>query len=129
MSLPRQPNFRLFWIGETVNGAGTSMAAVVVPLLAVTVLRASTFAVAALTSAAYLPWLAIGLPAAPGVDRLPARPLIIACDTVAALPAGALGTALGVRDGLWLVQVLFAASGLLLLTRDIRTVSNLPSRR
>lgn len=43
-----------------------------------------------------------------------------------ALLAGALGTALGVREGLWLVQVLFAASGLLLLTRDIRTATNLP---
>jgi hypothetical protein len=43
-----------------------------------------------------------------------------------ALLAGALGTALGVRDALWVVQVAFAASGLLLMTRDIRTVRNLP---
>lgn len=38
--LLRQPNFRLLWTGETVSGAGTSMASVGVPLLAVTVLRA-----------------------------------------------------------------------------------------
>jgi hypothetical protein len=56
-----------------------------VPLLAVTVLHASTFAVAALTAAAYLPWLVIGLPAGAWVDRLPARPLMIACDAVSAL--------------------------------------------
>ena len=31
-----------------------------------------------------------------------------------ALLAGALGTALGVRDAMWIVQVIFAASGLLL---------------
>ena len=43
--LLRQPNFRLLWTGETVSGAGTSMASVGVPLLAVTVLRASTDAV------------------------------------------------------------------------------------
>ena len=43
-----------------------------------------------------------------------------------ALLAGALGTALGVRDALWVVQAAFAASGLLLLTRDMRTVRNLP---
>jgi hypothetical protein len=61
------------------------MAAIGVPLLAVTVLRASTFAVAALTAAAYLPWLVIGLPAGAWVDRLPVRPLMIACDVISAL--------------------------------------------
>ena len=59
----RQRNFRLLWIGETISVAGSSMAVVGVPLAAVTVLRASTFAVSALTAAAYLPWLVIGLPA------------------------------------------------------------------
>jgi len=83
--LLRQRNFRLLWIGETVSGAGSSMAAIGLPLLAVTVLRASTFAVAALTAAAYLPWLVIGLPAGTWADRRPVRPLMIACDAVAAL--------------------------------------------
>ncbi len=83
--LLRQPNFRLLWIGETVSTAGSSMAAVGVPLLAVTVLHASTFAVSALTAAAYLPWLVIGLPAGAWVDRLPPRPLMVACDVTAAL--------------------------------------------
>ena len=78
-------NFRLLWLGETVSGAGTAMAATGVPLLAVTVLHASTFAVAALTAAAYLPWLVIGLPAGAWVDRLPLRPLMIACDVISAL--------------------------------------------
>jgi predicted MFS family arabinose efflux permease len=80
-----QRNFRLLWLGETVSGAGTAMAAAGVPLLAVTVLRASTFAVAALTAAGYLPWLVIGLPAGAWVDRLPVRPLMITCDVVCAL--------------------------------------------
>jgi len=83
--LLRHRDFRLLWIGETVSGAGSSMAAVGVPLLAVTTLRASTFAAAALTAAAYLPWLVIGLPAGAWVDRRPARPLMIACDALAAL--------------------------------------------
>ena len=61
-SLLRQRNFRLLWIGETISGAGSAMAVVGVPLLAVTALRASAFAVAALTAAAYLPWLVVGLP-------------------------------------------------------------------
>jgi hypothetical protein len=81
----RQRNFFLLWTGETISGAGSSMATVGVPLLAVTVLHASTFAVAVLTGAAYLPWLVIGLPAGAWVDRLPTRPLMIACDVVSAL--------------------------------------------
>jgi hypothetical protein len=81
----RQRNFFLLWTGETISGAGSSMATVGVPLLAVTVLHASTFAVAVLTGAAYLPWLVIGLPAGAWVDRLPTRPLMIACDVISAL--------------------------------------------
>jgi MFS transporter len=84
LGLLRQRNFRLLWFGETVSGGGSAMAAVLVPLLAVTTLHASTFEVAALTAAAYLPWLIIGLPAGAWVDRLPVRPLMIGCDLVAA---------------------------------------------
>ena len=45
-----------------------------------------------------------------------------------ALLAGALGTALGVRNGLWVDLALDAASGSLLLTRSIRTTRDLPRR-
>ncbi|HEY6296815.1 MAG TPA: MFS transporter [Streptosporangiaceae bacterium] len=85
LGLLRQRNFRLLWTGETVSTAGNAMATVGVPLLAVTALHASTFAVAVLTAAAYLPWLVIGLPAGAWVDRLPPRPLMITCDVLSAL--------------------------------------------
>ena len=80
------------------------MAAAGVPLLAVTLLHTSTFAVAALTSSAYLPWLVVGLPAGAWVDRLPARPLMIICDVIAALlyaslPAARLVGTLDHRGG------------------------------
>jgi hypothetical protein len=103
-SLLRHRPFRLLWTGETVSQAGNSMATVVVALLAVTVLRASTFKVASLAAAGSLPWLVIGLPAGAWADRLPARTLMIACDLVAAvlyasLPAAAgLGAVLTRRD-------------------------------
>jgi hypothetical protein len=83
--LLRHRDFRLLWAGETVSGAGTAMAVTGVPLLAVTVLHASTFTVTTLTAAAYLPWLVIGLPAGAWVDRLPVRPLMIVCDVISAL--------------------------------------------
>jgi Transmembrane secretion effector len=81
----RQRNFRLLWIGESVSETGNAMAVVGVPLLVVVVLHASTFAAAALTAAAYLPWMVIGLPAGAWVDRLPCRPLMVACDVISAL--------------------------------------------
>src|SRR5579875_627651 len=83
--LLRQRNFRLLWIGESVSATGNSMAVVGIPLLAVAVLHASTFLVPALTAAAYLPWLVIGIPAGAWVDRLPSRPVMIICDAVSAL--------------------------------------------
>jgi Na+/melibiose symporter-like transporter len=55
------------------------------PLLAVTVLHASNFAVGALVAAAYLPWLLVGLPAGAWIDQLPARPVMITCDVVSAV--------------------------------------------
>jgi hypothetical protein len=92
--LLRQRNFRLLWTGETISSGGDAMAVVGMPLLAVTVLHASTVAVAAITASAYLPWLIIGLPAGAWVDRLPCRRLMITCDIVsfsvyASLPVSA----------------------------------------
>lgn len=111
MSLLRQRNFRLLWVGETVSGAGSSMAAVGVPLLAVTVLHAGTFAVSALTAAAYLPWLLIGLPAGAWVDRRPPRPVMIGCDAAAALLYASLPVAawLGVLGTAQVVAVALLA--------------------
>jgi MFS family permease len=80
-----QRNFLLLWIGETVSQAGNAMAVVGVPLVAVIVLQASTFTVGVLTAAAWLPWLAVGLPAGAWVDRMPVRPVMITADVVSAL--------------------------------------------
>jgi MFS family permease len=83
--LTRHRDFRLLWIGETTSRAGTSVTAVVVPLIAVTVLRSSAFTTSALTAAAWLPWLVLGLVAGPVVDRHRKRRLMIACDLMSAV--------------------------------------------
>ncbi|MEU4777105.1 MFS transporter [Micromonospora sp. NPDC023633] len=83
--LLRHRDFRLLWAGQTASAVGSNVTAVALPLVAVTVLDASTFGVAALTAAAWLPWLLVGLPAGAWVDRLPRRPVMIACDLVSAL--------------------------------------------
>jgi MFS family permease len=83
--LLRQRSFRRLWTGETISQLGNAMALVGVPLVAVTVLHASTFTVAVLAAAAWLPWLVIGLPAGAWVDRWPARRVMIVCDVISAL--------------------------------------------
>ena len=83
--LGRHRDVRLLWIGETTSRAGTSMTAVVIPLIAVTVLRSSAFTTSALTAAAWLPWLALGLIAGPMVDRHRKRTLMIICDVISAV--------------------------------------------
>jgi MFS family permease len=83
--LLRQRSFRLLWTGETISQLGNAMALVGVPLVAVTVLHASTFTVGVLAAAAWLPWLVIGLPAGAWVDRWPTRRVMIVCDVISAL--------------------------------------------
>lgn len=121
--LLRERNFALLWSGETVSSVGSAMAAVGVPLLAVAVLRASTFAVSALTAAAYLPWLLIGLPVGAWVDRLPPRPVLIISDLVSAvlyasLPVAAWAHVLTIGQVLF-VELVAGAAGIFFTTAYI----------
>jgi MFS family permease len=83
--LLRHGSFRLLWTGETTSQVGTAVTSVAMPLAAVTALHASAFVVGVLSSAVWLPWLLFGLPAGAWADRLPCRPLLLACDVVSAL--------------------------------------------
>jgi len=80
--LLRQRNFRLFWAGESISEVGNSVTIVVIPLVAIDILHASTFIVTLLTAMAWLPWVIIGIPAGAWVDRLPPRPVMLASDAV-----------------------------------------------
>ncbi|MDR7278176.1 MFS transporter [Catenuloplanes atrovinosus] len=78
-------DFRLYWIGQTTSRFGSSVTTVALPLVAITVLEASTFQVAVLAATVWLPWLLAGLPAGVLVDRSGSRRrIMIACDLVAA---------------------------------------------
>ena len=77
-------DFRLLWGGETVSWLGNYMAIVAMPLLAVDVLHASSFAVGVLVAAGFVPWLVIGLPAGAWLDRWRPRPVMVTCDLVSA---------------------------------------------
>src|SRR6202050_2960601 len=80
--LLRQRNFRLFWTGESISEVGNSVTIVVIPLVAIDTLHTSTFIVTLLTAMVWLPWVIIGIPAGAWVDRLPPRPVMLACDAI-----------------------------------------------
>src|SRR5690348_16335931 len=61
--------FWRYWTGSTISSLGSAVTTVALPLTAVTVVHASTFAVAAITAAGQLPWLVLGLPAGVLVAR------------------------------------------------------------
>ena len=97
-SLWRHRNFLLLWGGQTISEMGSAVTLLALPLTAVVVLRASTFEVGLLTSAATLAFALIALPAGAIVDRRAKRRLMIWCDVARMLIIGSvpLAAALGV---------------------------------
>src|SRR5580693_10540576 len=106
--LLRTRNYGLFWAGESVSGFGSAITTVVLPLVAVTTLHASTGLVALLTAATWLPWLLIGLPAGTWVDRWPRRRTMLTADFVSAAALAAIPIA--AWTGVLTVAILLAAA-------------------
>jgi predicted MFS family arabinose efflux permease len=78
-------NFALLWAGESVSLVGNATTSLLVPVLAAVHLHAGAGWMGLLASAAWLPWLLIGLPAGAWVDRLEPRQVMIAADVGAAV--------------------------------------------
>ena len=76
----RHPDFLKLWSAETVSQFGTQISNLAIPLVAILVLEASTFAVAALATVLFLPFILFTLPAGVWVDRLPRRPILVIGD-------------------------------------------------
>lgn len=81
----RNADFRRLWLGESTSRFGTAVTSLVLPLLAITQLGASSFEVGALNAAAYLPWVLISLHAGVWVDRLRKRPIMLSCNAITGL--------------------------------------------
>lgn len=106
-------DFRLLWIGETTSNLGTAVTTVALPLVAISVLHAGTFAVAALTACAWLPWVLIGPPAGAWVDRVRHRPVMLVCDVVSmALFASVAVAAWADSLTMWQLYVVAAGGGI-----------------
>src|SRR5437763_10327757 len=80
----RHPDFVRLWSAETVSQFGTQFTQLALPLVAIDVVHATAFEVAALTAVDFLPFLLVSLPAGVWVDRLPRRPILVAGDAARA---------------------------------------------
>jgi MFS family permease len=76
----RHSDFLKLWSAETISVFGSQVGQIALPLVAILVLDASAFAVAALGTVAFLPFILFALPAGVWVDRLPRRPILIVGD-------------------------------------------------
>ncbi|MBA2742597.1 MAG: MFS transporter [Actinobacteria bacterium] len=76
----RHRDFLKLWSAETISQFGTQVSQLALPLVALLVLDASAFEVAALGTVEFLPFILFTLPAGVWVDRLPRRPILIVGD-------------------------------------------------
>jgi MFS family permease len=100
----RNRDFRLLWIGESVSELGTTVTYVALPFVALIVLHATTFEVAALTAAETIFWPFIALPIGVWVDRVSRRRVLLISDAGRALALASIPIAAALHD-LTLIQL------------------------
>lgn len=124
----RNPEFRKFWIGETVSLIGTEITRFALPLVAVLSLGASAFEVGLVNAMRYVPIVIVSLFAGIWLDRRRRLPVLIASNIGRAVFIGIIPLAYAL-DGLSLWLVCLAALGLGTLTVlfDVGSLSFVPS--
>jgi MFS family permease len=120
-------DFLKLWGAQTISVVGTQITLIALPLTAILVLDASTFAVAALTAMDTLPFLLFALPAGIWIDRMRRRPLMVVAEVGRAAVLLSIPVAY-LLDALTLAH-LFAAGflvGALAVVFDLAYLSYLP---
>ncbi|MFD7256835.1 MFS transporter [Streptomyces sp. NPDC059874] len=125
-SLWRHRAFRLYLAGEAASVTGSSLSVVVIPLLAVVELEASTCQVALPAVVGQSPPLLFALHAGVIAERRPKRPVMICGDLVSAaavlsLPLGAAFGVLGMGR-LMAVAAVNATAGMMHAVRTLRAM-------
>jgi MFS family permease len=124
----RHADFLKLWSAETISQFGTQVSQLALPLVAILVLDASAFEVAALGTIEFLPFILFTLPAGVWVDRLPRRPILIAGDfgraaLLMSIPVAYVADALT----LWQLYVVGFLVGICTVFFDVAYQSYLPS--
>lgn len=120
--------FWRYWTASTISSVGDAITTVALPLVAVSVLHASSLEVSFLTAAQYAAWIAIGLPAGVIVQRLPLRGTQVAMDLLRAVAVLSVPVAAAL-DVLHLAHLVLVALviGLATVVFDVGNSTFLPS--
>ena len=127
-TLWRHRDFLKLWAGQSVSRLGSQVSLLALPLIAITVLRATTFEVGLLSAVEFAPFILVGLPAGVVADRVAKRPILIAADVgrLVALGSVPLVYELGALTIGQLYAVAFV-SGVLTVFFDVAYQSYLPA--
>lgn len=127
-SLWRHRDFMKLWIGQSISEFGTPVSQIAIPWIAIKIIDASAFEVAALTTVQFLPFLLFALPAGVWVDRLQRRSVLIAGDAGRAVLLATIPVAY-VYDVLTLAQLYVVSFlvGILTVFFDVAYQSYLPA--
>jgi len=121
-------DFLKLWGADTVSQLGSQVTLLALPIVAITVLRATTLQVGLLSAVEMAPFLLVGLPAGAIVDRLRRRPVLIAGDIGRALALASIPIA-HAFDALGLAQLYIVAftTGVLTVFFDVAYMAYLPA--
>lgn len=124
----RDPDFRRFWLGESVAMLGSQVSLLGLPLAAVLVLQATPLELGMLRAAAFVPFLVIILPVGVWIDRIRRRPVLIGANlgraaVIAVVPAAALTGTLSLP----LLLLVAGSAGVLTVLFEVANQAYLPS--
>lgn len=121
-------DFLLLWGGQTVSDVGTAVTTLALPLLAVSVLKASTFQVSLIIFLNYLAFLLITLPAGVLVDQVRKHGLMMWCDVARTVLVGSIPiVALLWHVTLWQIYLVALLGGTLSVFFDVAYQSYVPA--
>jgi MFS family permease len=124
----RHADFLRLWAAQTVSQVGSQISLVAIPLVAIIVLEARPFEVAALGAVEMLPFLLIALPAGVWVDRLPRKPILVFGDLGRAVALAVIPLAHALDAlAMWQLYVVGFAVGICTVFFDVAYQSYLPS--
>jgi hypothetical protein len=110
----RDHDFLKFWSAETLSLLGSQISLIAIPLLAVTLLRATPFEMGALNAAQFAPYLLLTLLAGVWVDKHRRLPLLIGANFGRAVLFGLIPLALALKLlNIGLLSTLVFLAGLL----------------
>ena len=127
-SLWRHRDFLLLWGGQTVSDMGSAVTTLALPLLAVSVLKATTFQVSLIIFLTYLAYLLITLPAGVLVDQVRKHGLMMWCDVARVVLVGSIPIVAVLGSvTLWQIYLVALFGGALSVFFDVAYQSYVPA--